>query len=41
MYSKSTDKYNMSYNPTGDNESDTGISSANSEDFNSHLETLV
>jgi len=25
----------------GDNESDTGISSANSEEFNSHLETLV
>lgn len=41
MYSKSTDKYNMSYVPSGDNESDTGISSANSEDFNSHLETLV
>ncbi len=33
-----TNKQKFSY---ADNESDTGISSANSEEFNSHLETLV
>ena len=35
-------KYNSSYSGMpGDNESDTGISSANSDDFNTQLETLV
>jgi len=49
-YSKVSPKLNMisskyqqlpAYTANGDNESDTGISSANSDDFNSHLETLV
>ena len=49
-FTKISPKLNMSsskyqqlpaYTTSGDNESDTGISSANSDDFNSHLETLV
>lgn len=40
-YVKQSNKIMSSKYMPGDNESDTGISSANSEDYNTHLETLV